>query len=188
MSKTSGSSHRVSSWLAEPMCGVMLSPAPMVTPPISTSQVVVRLMREQRRFAAQPLLNGLGQQRAVGTNGLQLVGVGEQQVQQVARRAVGGLGPGRQEEPEEGVDGLVGELLAVDLGRDQVADDVLGRLGPPLGHDSGEVLPQRLGGGQPTVDVGHQPDELDRPALELREVLLGKSEQARRSPVPGTRT
>ena len=44
MSNVSGSSQRVSSWLAEPMCGVMLSPGPMVTPAISTSQVVVRLM------------------------------------------------------------------------------------------------------------------------------------------------
>ena len=44
MSKVSGSSQRVSSWLAEPMCGEMLSPGPMVTPAISTSQVVVRLM------------------------------------------------------------------------------------------------------------------------------------------------
>ena len=42
----------------------------------------------------------------------------------------------------------------------------------------GEVLAQRLGGRQPAVDVGHQADELDRPALELREVLLGEPEQA----------
>ena len=68
--------------------------------------------------------------------------------------------------------------LAVDLGRDQVADDVLGRPGPALGHHAGEVLAQRLGRGQAAVDVGHQADELDRPALELREVLLGQAEQA----------
>ena len=45
-------------------------------------------------------------------------------------------------------------------------------------HDAGEVLAQRLGGGQPAIDVRHQADELDRPALELREVLLGQAEQA----------
>ena len=137
---------------------------------------------EQRRLAAQALLNGLGQQRAVVAHRLELLGMREEQVEQVARRAVGRLGPGRQQQAEEGVDGLVRELLAVHLGRDQVADDVLGRVGPPVGHHAGEVVAQRLGGGQAAVDVRHQADELDRPALELGEVLLGQAEQARDHP------
>ena len=68
--------------------------------------------------------------------------------------------------------------LAVDLGRDQVADDVLGRVGSSLGDDAGEVLAQRLRGSQPAVDVGHETDQLNRPALELQEVLFGQPEQA----------
>ncbi len=42
----------------------------------------------------------------------------------------------------------------------------------------GEVLAQRLGGGDAPVDVRHQADELDGPALELGEVLLGQAQQA----------
>ena len=45
-----------------------------------------------------------------------------------------------------------------------------------------EVLAEQFGGGQSAVDVGHQPDELDRPALELRKVLLGEPQQARDHP------
>ena len=40
-----------------------------------------------------------------------------------------------------------------------------------------KYVAQGLGRGQAPVDVGDQPDELDGPALELREVLLGEPEQ-----------
>ncbi len=138
--------------------------------------------RQQRRLAPQPLLDRLGEQGAVGGHGGQLIGMGEQEIEQVARRTVGRLGPGREKESQEGVDRLVGQLLAVHLGRDEVADDVFCRPSPAVGHDAGEVLAQRFGGGQPAVDVGHQPDELDGPALELGEVLLGEAEEARDHP------
>jgi hypothetical protein len=45
--------------------------------------------------------------------------MGEQQLQQVARRPVGGLQPGGQKQAQERDDRFVGELLAVDLRGDR---------------------------------------------------------------------
>ena len=115
---------------------------------------------------------------AVCPHRLELVGMGQQQVEKVARGPVRRLRPGREQQPQEGVDRLVGESFAVHLGRDQVADDVFGRMGSPIGDDAGEVLAQGLRRRQPAVDVGHQADELNRPALELEEVGFGEAEQA----------
>ena len=47
---------------------------------------------EQRGLASQALLNGPGQQRAVGAHRLELLGMREKEVEQVARRPVGGFG------------------------------------------------------------------------------------------------
>ncbi len=177
MSNASGFSQRVSSWLAEPMWGVMLSPGPMVTPASSTSQVVVRLMVKRGGSQRRPSSIAWGNRERSALHRFELIGVGQEEVEQVARRTVGRLRPRRQQQAEEGVDGLVAQLLAVDLRGDEVADDVLGRLGPPIRDHAGEVVAQGLRRGQAPVDVGNQPDELDGPALELREVLLGEPEQ-----------
>ena len=136
MSKVSGSSQRVSSWLAEPMCGETLSPGPDCHARQLHLDGGGAVDGQQRRFAAQALFYRLGQQRAVGPDRVELIGMGQQEVEQVARRAVGRLGPGRQQQAKERVDGLVAQLLAVDLGGDEIADDVLGRAGPALGHDA----------------------------------------------------
>jgi hypothetical protein len=82
--------------------------------------------REQWRLPAQPLLDRLGHERAVGAQRLELVGVREQSEQEVARRAVRGLGAGREQQPQEGEDLLVGESLAVELGRGERAHEVVG--------------------------------------------------------------
>ena len=178
MSKRSGSSQRVSSWLAEPRHGVTVAPAGTVTPESSTSQVAVRAMETRGGSSRSALLDGLGEQRAVGGHRLQLVGVGEEEEEEVAGGAVGGLGPGRQEEPQEGVDRLVVQLLAVDLGGHQVADDVVAGVAASVGHDAGEVVAQAGRGGQTPPDVGGHADQLDRPPLELREVLVGQAQDA----------
>ena len=83
----------------------------------------------QRRLEAQPLFDRLGDQLGVLLDRGELVGVGQQQVKQVSRRAVGGFQPGGQQQTQEGIDGFVAELFTVDFGGDQIADDVLGRFG-----------------------------------------------------------
>src|SRR5208337_3346777 len=103
--------------------------------------------------------------------------MGQQQVQQVARRAIGGLQPGRQQQPQERDDGLVGELLAVDLGGEQVADDVVGGFAAPLLDLVEEVTVQLCRRVQPGHDVGRNRDEVKRQPPEEVEILMGQSEQ-----------
>ena len=105
----------------------------------------VSLHGGQRRLEPQPLLDGGSDELAVRLHRTELFGMGQQQEQQVSRRPVGGLQPGGQQQPQERVDRFVAELLAVDLGGDQIADDVLGRLGPALLDLVEEVVLQRRG-------------------------------------------
>ena len=72
--------------------------------------------REQRRLPTQALFDRLRHQRAVGAQRVELLRVREQTEEQVARRAVGGLRAGRQQEAKEGDDLVVGEALALELG------------------------------------------------------------------------
>ena len=65
---------------------------------------------EQRRLPAQALLDRLRHQAAVGAQRVELVGVGEQAEEQVARRAVRRLGAGREQQPEERADLVVGRV------------------------------------------------------------------------------
>ena len=83
-------------------------------------------------------------QRPVGADRVELIRVGQQAEQQVAQRAVRGLDPGGQQQPEEREDLLVDELLPVDLGRREAADQVVARLLPTGREDRPEVLRQRL--------------------------------------------
>ena len=69
----------------------------------------------ERGLPAQALLDRLRHERAVRAHRVELVRAPEQPEEQVARRAVGGLGARREEQPEEGEDVLVGEVLAVEL-------------------------------------------------------------------------
>ena len=78
---------------------------------------------------------------AIGANGVELLGVGEQPEQQVPQRAVGGLDAGREQQAQEGEDLLVGELLAVDLGLREAADQVVARLVAGAPRGSGRSTP-----------------------------------------------
>ena len=71
------------------------------------------------------------------------------------------------------------EVLAVDLGPHQVADQVVARLGPALLHHLGEVVPQGLRRRHAAVPVGRHARELERPALEPRVVVARQAEDAR---------
>ena len=87
-----------------------------------------------------------GMQRPIGADRVELIRIGEQPEQQVAQRAVRGLDAGRKQQPQEREDLLVRELLTVDLGLREAADQVVARLLPPGRENRGEVVPQRLRG------------------------------------------
>ena len=101
-------------------------------------------MDKQRRLEPQGFLDRLRQEGPVIADGLELVGVGQEQVEEVARGAVGRLGAGRQQQTQERVDRLVRQPFAVDLGQDQVADDVFLGIRPAQGYEFGEVIAERL--------------------------------------------
>jgi hypothetical protein len=71
------------------------------------------------------------------------VGVRQQRDERVAHDPIGGLGTGGEEQPQEPVDLLVGELVAVDLGVHEVADEVVTRAVTPVLDDRLEVLAHR---------------------------------------------
>ena len=68
----------------------------------------------------------------------------EQPEQQIARRAIGRLDAGRQQQSQEREDLLVGQRVAVDLGVGQVADEVVCGLGAASVDDLLEVVAQLL--------------------------------------------
>ena len=79
---------------------------------------------------------------------VELVGVGEQPVEEAAGGAVRGLGAGREQQAQEREDLLVAEHLAVELGLHQLADEV-GRRGSSRrsSMNAGEVVAQLLARG-----------------------------------------
>src|SRR5208282_19466 len=83
---------------------------------------------------------------------------------------------------QEGDDGLVGELLTVDLGGDQIADDVVGELAAPLFDLPQEVGVQLVRRGQTRHDVGRDGDDVHRQAPEHVEIFWGQPEQLRDDP------
>ena len=74
-----------------------IAPSGIATPSISVSRVAVRMMPVSGGLPAQALLDRLrASARGRARSGVELLGVREQPEQQVARRAVGGLGAGRR--------------------------------------------------------------------------------------------
>ena len=84
---------------------------------------------------------------------------------------------GRQQQAQERDDGLVGELLAVDLGGDQVADDVVGELAAPLFDLVEEVTVQLVSLRSARHDVGRDRDEVEGQSPEEVEIFGGQPEQ-----------
>ena len=104
--------------------------------------------------------------------------MGEECVQEIARRAVRGLDAGREQEAKESEDLSVGEAVAVDRGRGQVADQVVLRRTPPFRNDLPEVGIEGAGCGLTSLPVRKAAQHLDRPPLELRVVALREAEDA----------
>ena len=97
---------------------------------------------QERRLVADALLDGLRKEGPVVVDGIELVGVGEEAEEQIAARPIGRLRARRQEQAQEGENLLVGELMAVDLGADQVADEVVLGLPPAQVDNALEVVAQ----------------------------------------------
>ncbi len=129
-----------------------------------------------RRFPPDRLLERHRKQGPVLPHRLELVGVGQEAVEKVARSPVGGLYAGRQQEAEEGVDLLVVEAPPVHFGRQQVADQVVGRMPTPLLQHVGEVVAECGRSGDAAVPVGGDAGDGDGPSLEGGEVLSGQPE------------
>ena len=108
---------------------------------------------------------------------LELVGMGQQQQHQIARRAICGLEPGGQKQPKERDDRFVGEFLAVDLGCDEIADDVVGHGAAPLVHLLLEVGAQFDRCRQTGLDVLGDRDQVQRQPPEQLQVLLRQAEK-----------
>ena len=97
--------------------------------------------------------------------------MGEQREQGVAEHAVRRLRPSREQQPQEPVDVLVVEALAVDLGVHDVADEVGAGIVAAVLDDRAEVLAHGLGRGQARLVVGGTEVDLLGPLLELGVVL-----------------
>jgi hypothetical protein len=69
----------------------------------------------QRRLEPETFLDGGRDELVILLYRTKLIGVCEQQIEQVPRGPVGGLQSGRKQEPQERVDRFVAEFLAVDL-------------------------------------------------------------------------
>ena len=140
MLNRSGSSHRVSSWLALPKLSIIVAPFGICTP--SDLGVAGDLSHEvqQRRLPADALLDGLWQQAAVVTYRVELIGVCQQCHRQAGGRPRRGLGASGQQIAHEPVDLLVGHLHAVDFGSGEDRHHVVGRRLALLGQDADEVL------------------------------------------------
>ncbi len=118
----------------------------------------------------------------IGHHRVELVAVGEQQVEQISRRPVGGLQARGQQQPQKRVDRFVAELFAVDLGRHQIADDVLGRCGPALLDLFEEVVLERCRRLERALVLDGVADQLHRAFAEPRQVILRQTEQLRDDP------
>jgi len=97
----------------------------------------------------------------------------EQEKEQVATRAIRGFDPRGEEHPQERVDLLVVEALAVQLGGHQLGDEVVSRVDTPPVDDRGQVVPELAGALHGAVPVARHVDDADRPVLELLVVRFG---------------
>ena len=132
------------------------------------------------RLEAQPFLDRLRDQLAVGLQRGELVRMREQQIQQVSRGPVSGLQSGGQQQTQEGVNGFVAEFFAVDLGGDQVADDVLGGLGFALLDLLEEVILERRRCLEGAFVVDVVADQLHGALAEHRQVFVRQAQQSGR--------
>jgi hypothetical protein len=136
-----------------------------------------------RTVEAQQLLDGRGPDVRLTTQALELFGLAQQRQHAVADQVGGRLVSGEKDQVAGGQDLLVAQGVALFLGLDHGADEVVPGLAPALGDDTGEVGEELPGGGArrpPALleatrrDAG---DERARPLPELSVILGGHAEE-----------
>jgi hypothetical protein len=130
------------------------------------------------RHPAQHLLDGGGQPGPVGHQGLPLVGVDDHLEHAARQHVAGGLVATDQDQQRLVDEAVVVEAVAVDLGVDEGAHEVVAGLGPPGGHDAAGELGvgaerlRRLDHRRVLdVDPHQAPQQVVRPLHELGPVL-----------------
>ena len=156
----------------------MGEPACTGQPLISVSTVATRLtcVTELSHRNVSSMTPGSSSRSA--TTRSSSVGVLEQGDERVAHHPERGLGPGREQEPQEAVDLLVGELRPVDLGGDEVADEVAARRLPAVLDDRLEVVAHRLRRRHAHGRVERTGVDLLGPLVELHAVLERDADDA----------
>ena len=82
-----------------------------------------------RRLPAQQLLDGRGDERRVVDDLLPVLGVLGEEAEHAVERRRDGVEPGDEEQEADVEDLLAGQPLAVDLGVEEAADEVVATLG-----------------------------------------------------------
>ena len=121
-SKRSGSGYTAGRGSRPSRRGASLAPAGTATPCQTTSRRVAAAGSTRSAGRGGCASSAAHRHRVVEVveHDRQLLGVGEQRVERAAEPEVGGVGPGREQQAEEVEDLLVGEPLALDLGRARV--------------------------------------------------------------------
>ena len=132
-----------------------------------------------RRVRPQQLLDGGRHQLGLGDQAPTVVGMGGEVPHRRADRRPGGVDPGDQRERGDAEDDLVAERLAVVLGVQQLADEVVARLGLAALHLLVQVEPERLGAGLAAALVVGELEHVADPAGERVAHLLGHAEHQR---------
>ena len=133
----------------------------------------------------QQLFDRTLDQRAIGAQLLELIGVREQHVEQHAERSVGGAGPAEQQEFQEAVDLVIGQRVALeptalfDLlvgeGRlDEDRDEIAVGFPPALVAERSHVVRHRLRGARPVLGRLRHRRHDDGPFDEPVEITFGQ--------------
>ena len=93
-----------------------------------------------RPVEAEHLLHRAGRQRRVGDEAVPLVALAQHGDGAVADEVHGGLVAGDEQQHHGGAQLLLGELVALLLGREQRREEVVARVGPALLEDAVEVV------------------------------------------------
>ena len=103
----------------------------------------------------------------------------EQRDEAVAQCPERGLGAGGEQQAQEGEDAVVGQVLAVDLGRHEIAHEVVARVGAPVFDDRQQVLDEL--GRRADCPLGVDRDRRDAvgPVLEAGVVAHRDTDDAR---------
>src|SRR5207249_608432 len=100
-----------------------------------------------RRLPPQQLFDRARDDGGVLDDLAAMVGMGGEEGVEARQRVADGVEAGDQEQEADVEDLLAGQLVAVDLGGEEVAEDVLGRAALPLVEDLVEVLVDLLPSG-----------------------------------------